>query len=269
MESKIVLLGLVQGLTEFLPVSSSGHLALMQIFYGVETASVSYDIVLHFATMLATVIFFAYDIYYTAVEWCSGFLRESARTKYGWHTGWAVLITTIITAVIGICMKHIVENCMQSSICVGFGLLFTGVVLIYSHFLQTGYGHVRPADGVIVGLAQGIATLPGVSRSGMTIFAGCFAGLSKEEAFRFSFLISIPAILGATLLETFQLGGFANFYSALPKGWLAGSFVAFLSGLLSLFILKRLVISAKWWAFGIYCLLLGIITVIISFVGGL
>jgi len=267
MQNKIILLGLVQGLTEFLPVSSSGHLALMQIFGGVETASVSYDIVLHFATMLATIVFFAYDIYYTAVEWIGGFFRESSRTKYGWAAGWAVIIATIITAVIGIFMKHIVENCMQNSLCIGLGLLFTGVLLIYSHFLKSGFGHVRPADGFIVGLAQGIATLPGVSRSGMTIFAGCLAGLSKDEAFRFSFLISIPAICGATLLEALQLGGFANFAAALPKGWLAGSITAFVSGFVALCILKKLVISAKWWLFGVYCLLLGAVTVVISFVG--
>ena len=264
---KVVILGFVQGLTEFLPVSSSGHLALMQIFANVDNASVAYDIVLHFATMLATLLFFCFDIYYLVKEWLAGFVSDTGRTKDGWPIGWAVIFATFFTGCIGILIKPVVENVMQNSLCVGFGLLFTGCMLIGSHFIKAGFGHVRSSDGIFTGIAQGIAVLPGVSRSGMTILAGCALGLSKEEAFRLSFLISIPAILGATLLELFELGGFSKFCAELPKGWLLGSVAAFLSGLLALFILKKLVINTKWWLFGIYCLLVGSVTVIISFIG--
>ena len=269
MNEKIVLLGFLQGLTEFLPVSSSGHLALAQNFCGIDNASAAYDIVLHIATMLATLIFFCFDIYYLVSEWLSGFVSDAAKTKEGWRTGWAVIFATIITGIIGIAMKPVVETVLQKSLFVGLGLLVTGALLIASHFIKEGYGHVRPADGIIVGIAQGIATLPGVSRSGMTILAGCRAGLSRDEAFRLSFLVSIPAICGATLLEAFDLGGFGAFCAALPNGWFWGASAAFLSGLFALFILKKLVINAKWWIFGIYCLLLGLISVGVSFFGGI
>jgi len=269
MQSKLIILGLgfIQRLTEFLPVSSSGHLALMQIFGGVGDMPVAYDIVLHCATMLATLIFFGYDIYYLAMEWFCGLRSEAARTKEGWPTGWAVIFATVITAVMGIGMRSVLETVMQSSLFVGIGLLITGIVLCCACLLHPGYGHIRPSDGIGVGLAQGIATLPGISRSGMTIVAGCLLGLSREDAFRLSFLVSIPAILGATILEAVELGGFSNFVAELPSGWIGGAVAAFVSGLAALYILKKLVISAKWWLFGIYCLIIGIATIVISFVG--
>jgi len=267
MQIKIIILGLIQGLTEFLPVSSSGHLALMQIFGGVGDMPVAYDIVLHCATMLATFIFFGYDIYYLAMEWFCGFASQTARTKEGWPTGWAVIFATVITAAIGIGMRSVLETVMQNSLFVGLGLMITGVVLVCACFIQPGYGHIRPVDGISVGLAQGIATLPGISRSGMTIVTGCLVGLSREDAFRLSFLISIPAILGATILEAVELGGFSNFVAELPSGWFGGATAAFVSGLCALYVLKKVVISAKWWLFGIYCLLVGTASVVISFVG--
>ena len=267
MDLKIILLGFLQGLTEFLPVSSSGHLVLAQIFCGIDNASAAYDIVLHIATMLATLLFFCFDIYYLASEWLRGFISDTAKTKEGWPVGWAVIFATFVTGILGIALKPVVEIVMQNSLFVGLGLLLTGVLLITSHFIEAGSGRVRPADGLFVGAAQGIAVFPGVSRSGMTILAGCVLGLSKEDAFRLSFLVSIPAICGATLLEALDLGGFSAFCAALPHGWFLGALTAFVSGLLALFVLKRLVINAKWWIFGIYCIAAGFTTVVISFMG--
>lgn len=259
---KIIMLGLIQGLTEFLPVSSSGHLVLMQIVCDISEASPAYDIILHVATMLATIVFFFFDLYYLAAEWLHGFVSDAARTKTGWPTGWAIIFATIITGIIGILLKPVVTRVMQNSLCVGVNMIITGCLLIYSHYIKDGYGSIRPVDGIFVGLAQGIATFPGISRSGMTIITGCKVGLSKEDAFRLSFLISIPAILGATILEALDLGGFTAFRNALPDGWIIGAFTAFISGLIALFILKKLVINAKWWVFGIYCIVVGIASVL-------
>lgn len=267
MSFEVIILGLVQGLTEFLPVSSSGHLALIQIFLGTQMPPLSYDIVLHVATMCATLIFFMGDIYSLLCEWLKGFAASDYRRSAGWSTGWAVVLGTVITGIIGIAMKDFAEIALQNSLMVGLGLLFTGIVLIFGSFTRVGLGNVRVTDGIFVGIAQGIAVLPGVSRSGMTIMSGILTGLSKEEAFRFSFLLSIPAILGATLLQVAQIGGFDRFVETLPNGWYIGAAVAFISGFAALVLLKRIVIASKWWVFGVYCLVLGGADIIITYLG--
>lgn len=267
MNADVIILGLVQGFTEFLPVSSSGHLALAQIFLGTNMPPLSYDLVLHMATALATIIFFFADIFALFVQWLSGFRSKDARKSSGWSTGWAVVSGTVITAVIGLTLKDFAEVAMMNSLMVGCGLTFTGFLLLFSSFVKTGLGRVRLTDGVIVGIAQGIAVMPGISRSGMTIVAGLMSGLSKEEAFRFSFLLSIPAILGATLIQAMELGGWRTFVAALPPYWYVGALAAFASGFFALVLLRRIVLSSKWWIFGLYCLILGISVITATYMG--
>jgi undecaprenyl-diphosphatase len=110
--------------------------------------------------------------------------------------------------------------------------------------------------------------MPGVSRSGSTIWAGLLTGLSKEDSFKFSFLLSVPAIIGAVFFEARKLGGYEAFLSSLPQGWLQGAAIAFFTGLASLFLLRKLVLSDRWWMFSIYCMLMGTISVIFSIVSG-
>lgn len=263
----IALLGLIQGLTEFLPVSSSGHLALAQIFLGMEMPPLSYDLVLHVATVFATVVFFWSDICDALFSWCRGFLRRKYQRSSGWSLGWAVILGTVITGAIGIAVKGHAEAALQNSLFVGLGLCFTGVVLIMSRLVRRGMSPVKIKDGLLVGLAQGVAVMPGISRSGMTIMAGQLAGIDKEEAFKFSFFLSLPAILGATLFQALEVGGWNAFVNSLPDQWYVGAAIAFFSGLAALFILRQLVISSKWWFFGVYCLLLGLSTVAISYSG--
>ncbi|NLX84182.1 MAG: undecaprenyl-diphosphate phosphatase [Synergistaceae bacterium] len=267
MDYKVVLLGLVQGFTEFLPVSSSGHLALAKIYLGIEMPPLSYELVLHFSTMLATVLFFFNDIVKLFGEWALGLFYKDKRNSTGWSLGWAVFIGTMFTGAIGLLIKDFAEQATMNSMMVGLGLLFTGIILISSRFLRKGFGKIAPFDGIFIGIAQGIAVLPGISRSGMTMVAGTASGVDREEVFRFSFLLSIPAIMGATLMQAKDVGGFDAFITALPHGWYLGGVAAFLSGLVSLFILRKLVIASKWWFFGIYCLALGSFAVITSFLG--
>lgn len=267
MDFKIILLGIIQGLTEFLPVSSSGHLALAKIFMGIELPPLNYDLVLHVSTVLATVIFFAPDILELLAEWFSGFFRASARKRAGWRIGWAVLLGTVITAAAGLFLKDYAEDASMNSLAVGCGLIVTAAVLFISRKMGKGCGHVTLTDGLFVGIAQGLAVFPGVSRSGLTIMAGLAAGLSKEEAFRFSFLLSVPAILGAAALQALEIGGWNAFVSTLPPGWYIGAACAFVSGLFSLFVLKKLVISSKWWLFGVYCLVLGFAAIGVTYLG--
>lgn len=266
-EFDAVLLGLIQGLTEFLPVSSSGHLALTQIFLGMEMPPLSYDLVLHVATACATIVFFLNDILSALFSWARGFFSVRYRRSRGWSLGWAVILGTLVTGAIGFAVKGYAETAMQNSLSVGLGLCFTGVVLLLSCFIGRGLGTVMVKDGLFVGLAQAVALWPGISRSGMTIVTGMALGLSKEEAFKFSFMLSLPAIFGATLLQALEVGGWNSFVSTLPPHWYLGAGMSFFSGLLALAILKRLVISSKWWVFGAYCLAIGVTTVVISYLG--
>lgn len=268
MMDSTLLLGIIQGLTEFLPVSSSGHLALAQIFLGTELPPLSYDLVLHVATTLATIVFFFTDIMKYLCEWISGLFKSGSRETTGWRVGWAVIAGTFVTGAMGIAMKSFAEAAGQNSLMVSTGLIFTGSVLLASHLIKPGTSRICIKHGALVGIAQGIAVLPGISRSGSTIIAALSMGVSKEEAFRFSFLLSIPAILGATLLQAIEVGGWDAFISSLPAGWYMGAGLSFVTGLISLVLLKKIVISSKWWIFGVYCLVLGVSVFGYTFLGG-
>ena len=266
--TEAIILGMIQGITEFLPVSSSGHLAFARIFIGFNEPSMAYDLLLHLSTMIATLIYFRRDLAQLIFEWLYGFVNKSARRWAGWRFCWAVIIGTLITAPIGFYLKPFAEDAFNNSLWLGGGFIVTGILLLTSRLIPERYGQVAPGHGALVGFVQGLAVMPGVSRSGSTIWAGLLFGLKREEAFRFSFLLSIPAILGATLLEARELGGAASFYEALPNGWQWGAGAAFIFGYLSLCLLKRLVINDRWWIFGVYTLLLGTTAVGITLLGG-
>ncbi|MBR0151677.1 MAG: undecaprenyl-diphosphate phosphatase [Synergistaceae bacterium] len=254
-----IILGAVQGLCEFLPVSSSGHLALFQIFMGFSDNLVAFDILLHFATLLAVIIFFWRDIWQILADWFGGWF--AAKRRSGWAYGWAIIIASFITAVIGLGLKSTVEKASESLILVGAGEIFTALVLLLVPiFSRSRRNSSLIKIAIAVGFAQGIAVLPGVSRSGMSIAMGLFMGLGISEAFRFSFLISIPAILGATLLECLKfIKGGENIF--LPEGWIVGAIVAFILGMASLRFMKGLVDAGKWAYFGVYCLIVGCVAV--------
>ncbi|GHV26644.1 undecaprenyl-diphosphatase [Synergistales bacterium] len=257
MNGNLLLLGLVQGITEFLPVSSSGHLALARMFFGAGEPSLELDLVLHAATLLAVLIYFARDISTLLMEWLYGFFIKNARRWDGWRFGWSVIIGVIITAPIGVLLKEFAERAPRSPLLLACGFGATSLLLISSKFIPERGNEVSVRRGAFVGLIQGIAVMPGLSRSGSTIWAGLIAGLPREEAFRFSFLLSVPTIVGAVIFDARDVG-FGNFVYILPDGWIYGAAAAFVSGFVSLALLRRLVVSDKFWIFAIYCALLAI-----------
>ncbi len=264
---KTLFLGLIQGLCEFLPISSSGHLALAQNFFNLQSEGLlAFDLLLHCATMLAVLIYFAKDIKQLLSQWFFGFFRAPARTETGWKYGWFILAATLITACIGLPMKEVVELAMTSPLAVGAGLLATAVTLSIVPLLHHKERGIFLGAALFIGLCQGIAVFPGISRSGATIAAGLFMGLAAEEAFRFSFLLSIPAITGASLLEMLKIWKNASF-AVLPDGWVWAVLVAFLSGWGALILLRKLVISRRWAYFGIYCFALGLLSILSSVAG--
>ncbi len=253
-----LLLGLLQGVTEFLPVSSSGHLALAQWLLGFREAPLPFDLLLHVATMAVTVVYFRKDLLRFLLDWIGGFLSADNRRKEGWRYGWAVAVGTIVTAFPALGLKSLVERMIHFPWAVAAALLVTSLLLFSTCRLPRRSGQVSLSSGLLVGFVQGLAVIPGISRSGSTIIAGLAAGLKPEEAFRFSFLLSIPAIFGATLLQWRELGDWGRFTAVLPEGWLWGTAAAFVAGYASLAILRRAVTLGRWKGFACYCLLVGL-----------
>lgn len=268
MNGDVLVLGLVQGLTEFLPVSSSGHLALAQNLLAFSEAPLPFDVVLHVATMVATLCYFKKDVLSLLADWLSGFGGAEGRTRPGWRFGWAVLAGTIMTVCIALPLKGVVESWMASLLAVGCALLVTSLLLGIAQTFPQKDGQVNLRTGLLVGFVQGLAVIPGISRSGSTIVTGLFSGLSREEAFRFSFLLSLPAILGAIILQVREAGGLSELATDLPHGWFPGALVAFVSGYFALALLRRVVTLGRWRGFALYCLLLGMASIGLSFFRG-
>ncbi len=262
------ILGLLQGLTEFLPVSSSGHLVIVQALFGWQDPAIAFDVMLHLATMAATTIYFRKEISNVAAAWFGGFLASGQRSLPGWRYGWGVVAGTFVTVAIVLLTRPLIHIFFGSTLFVGFALLITGLVLLYGRTIPRGSLPVTPSSGLKVGLAQGIAAFPGISRSGLTIVTGLRCGLAPEEAFSFSFLLSLPAILGATALELAGSEGFGESFSSLPEGWWAGMIIAFAAGLMALALLRRVVVRGLWGIFAFYCFAAGGSVLVLHYIGG-
>jgi len=268
---KTIFLGIIQGLTEFLPISSSGHLVIFQNLIGLKNSELLLDISLHVGTLLAVLIFFRADIkmmIYEGIGLISTVFRKenpSSKIQQFPHAALIVWIITgtIPTALIGILFSSFVQKMFGAPFFVGFMLIVTGIILGASRFIPdhfTKKNHVGLMVSIAVGIAQGVAIIPGISRSGATIICGLFCGLNRELAGRFSFLLSIPAIIGATILK-FDITeiteiGFMPFF--------AGIFVSFLVGLIALKITMNMVRKGNLYYFSPYCLLAGIVAIFIA-----
>ncbi len=264
------LLALVQGLTEFLPVSSSGHLVLAEKILGVSGDSFTFILVVHVASALAILLFFSKTLV--------------GLTKKLWLP---VLIGTIPAVVAGVLFKDALESLFAGESLIALGFLITAIGNAGIHFILksqvkkelSGADHAKTASeayeheplkvtwwqAIVVGIAQAIAIIPSISRSGATVFAGLVVGLSRKTAFEFSFLLALPAIGGATLLhlvdELSATGGLPADIFALPN--LIGFFVSFIVSYLSLGLLKFMMKEAKFWWFVVYCLLIAVVSVFI------
>lgn len=256
-----LVLGALQGFTEFLPVSSSGHLALAQRLFGLSDPPIAFDVFLHFATMLATLLYFMGDILSLLKEWLLGFVGRDRRKSEGWRYGWAVIAGTLVTALLGLPLEGAATRAFAVPWAVACGLVVTASLLGFASRIPVSDKQVSLGTGILVGLAQGIAVMPGISRSGSTIVAALMAGVRREEAFRFSFLLSLPAIMGATLLEGLKALREGVF---LPDGWAYGCALAFLCGLVSLHFMRKVVVFGKWKYFSLYCLVVAAIGFIIG-----
>lgn len=252
------LLGALQGLTEFLPVSSSGHLALAQTLFGVKGAGLTLSVVLHAGTLLATVVYFRKRLLAIVSDWFHA-TRQGHFPRYNspGRDAWLVVLATLPTAVFGLLMHDTVESWTQDPMATGAGFLVTAGILVSTHWARGGTLRAPGVRGaVLIGVMQGLAIFPGVSRSGMTIIAALWLGVRSERAFEFSMLLSIPAVLGAVVLE---LAG-ANNLDGKLMGLVLGASVAFCVGLGALALLRQVVSHGRLAWFALWVLPLGFAT---------
>jgi undecaprenyl-diphosphatase len=226
----------------------------------------AYDIVLHAATLMAVIIYFARDIVLMLFEWFYGFINANARRWAGWRFGWAVIAGSLVTAPCGIFLKSLVTSASSNLLWLGVNFMVTGLLLLSARFIHEGDVPVGARSGILAGLLQGIAVFPGISRSGATIWGGLVSGLSRKDAFKFSFLLSIPAVVGAALMELYELG-LGGLAASLPRGWVWGAVAAFCSGMISLIVLAKLVASDRLWGFSLYCFAVGGFTIFYFLMG--
>jgi undecaprenyl-diphosphatase len=247
-------LGAVQGLTEFLPVSSSGHVALGALLFGIPDLPLATVVVLHVGTLVATLLVVGKDVARLALATVRGLgrPREFVASPEG-RTVTGVLVASVPTALMGLFLKSYVEQWAHLPAVIGGGLLVSAL-LVWSTRGGDGSIEVPPLRTcVLLGLAQGLAVIPGISRSGSTIAAGMLLGMRGSEAFRFSFLLSLPAVLGALVLELAEPDDLARVGLA---GWLGGG-VAFITGYGALLALRHLVARGRFWAFSLYLVPVG------------
>ena len=267
-----VIMGIVQGFTEFLPVSSSGHLALVQNIVDFEaymSSHMVFDIALHLGTLVSVVIAFWDDIkflFVSGIDWLRhGFKVEKHE---GRNTVFMLFIATL-PLIVAYLLKDKIEEVFQNPVLIGVALLFTATILWLSDRVTGGKktgGTMGIKDALVIGLMQMIAVLPGVSRSGSTMTAGLFTGLKRDFAVKFAFLLSIPAVLGATV---------TSIPDVLAMTWTGNDVVTFLigivcaavSGYYAIFMVRKIAASKNFKYFAYYCALAGSLAIILGMMG--
>ncbi|MDE4077978.1 undecaprenyl-diphosphate phosphatase [Methanosphaera sp. Vir-13MRS] len=268
-----IILGAVQGISEFLPISSSGHLVIVPHLLGVETG-LAFDVILHVGTLVAIFTFFWKDIIniikgfiVSIINLTEGFdkFKDGLRRVPEERFAWLILIATIPTGIIGLLFNNAVETIFRGTVFVGLFLIITGIILYYSE--RHSSGNITEKDmsfkqAITIGICQGIAVLPGISRSGATIASGLCLGLNREYAARYSFLLSVPAVVGAAVFKVKDLAIIDATTTVLVAGFLSSVIFGYLS-------IKLLMKMIEGWSldiFAYYCWIVGILTFVLSIV---
>lgn len=267
------LLGLVQGIAEFLPISSSGHLAIAQNLLGMSDAGTVpefFDVLLHLGTLVAVFVAYWADIKDMVLEFFRGagdLIHHSTPNPVP-PARRLILLTILGTLPLFVVLpvKDAVQSLSNSMVFIGAALIVTGVLLFVSDRVKKGRKNERTAtwlDVLIVGLGQAIATIPGISRSGMTITTGCFVGFERKFAVRFSFLLSIPAVLGANILSLADAAKAGINWAEVPV-YLVGVVTAAVVGYLCIRLLRFIADRGKFGAFAYYCWAVGVLTLVLN-----
>lgn len=249
------LLGLLQGLTEFLPVSSSGHLVIVQHYLGLDQPMLFFDVLLHTGTLCAVIFYFRKELFYLVFA----LIKKNPGDVYKERRRFLfmIILAIIPTAFLGLFLKRQEDLLFRGVIIPATMLIFTGIFLWIAEKRRVRKyerDRISSVDAILIGLTQGIAVIPGISRSGITISCGLLRGLKREQAFRFSFFIFIPAVVGALILESRDLTSILNpgFYPCL-----VGFLTSFVVSIMALKILREILRKKRLTVFSWYCWILG------------
>lgn len=264
-----IVLGLVQGLTEFLPISSTGHLRIVPAFLGWEDPGAAFTAVTQLGTMAAVLLYFRDDLARIAIAWSASLRDPGRRGELDARLGWYILLGTIPIGIFGLAFEDQIETGARDLYLIASALIVLGLVLLLAERLgsrERGVESIGLRDGIVIGFAQALALVPGVSRSGATITAGLFLGLDRASAARFSFLLSVPAVVLSGLFELpSALDGDGGSVGSLALA----TFLAFVAGYASIAFLLRFLVSHSTRVFVAYRVGLGILVLALLAAGAI
>ncbi len=266
--AKAVVLGLIQGLTEFLPISSTAHLRIFPDLFGWGDPGAAFTAVIQIGTELAVLIYFRKDIWRIGSAWVRSTYDPSWRGVLDARMGWYIIVGSLPIVLLGVALKDLIERDFRSLWIIGSTLIVLGVVLGIADRVGGSHRSIRQmslSSAVLLGLAQALALVPGVSRSGATISMGRLLGFDRESATRFAFLLAIPAVVGAGLFELPEIPGGDNAYGPWPT--LVATVISFLVGYAAIAWLLRYVTTRSYLPFVLYRIALGAFTLSMAGLG--
>ncbi|HOK72291.1 MAG TPA: undecaprenyl-diphosphate phosphatase [Methanothermobacter sp.] len=269
-----IILGVVQGATEFLPISSSAHLVIVPYLIGLDYSDLAFDTLLHIATLVGVIGYFRVEVmdilrgfFSSLLDIPRGIFREEIENEPIKRLSWFLIIGSVPAGLMGVFFKDFFEGLFNNLLAVGSLLIVTGFILWGSEILYRRFprkrlfDNMRVTDVLLVGFAQGFAIMPGISRSGATIATGLSLGFEREFIARYSFLLSIPAILGASLVQLKDIMGVFHFET---QSFVLGFIAAAISGYLAIKYFLKFIRTKNLVLFSLYCWIVGGLTVIIS-----
>ena len=267
-----IVLGITQGLTEFLPISSTAHLRVVPAFLGWSDPGAAFTAVTQLGTMAAVVLYFSDDLLRIALAWLRSLRDPAVRHTLDARLGWYIVIGTIPIAIFGLIFKDQIETGARDLYLIGTTLIVLGLVLLAAERVGTrtrGLESLTARDGALIGVAQALALVPGVSRSGATISAGLFAGLRRPDAARYSFLLSVPAVVLSGLFELLSILRGEEHYHGSLGGLFVATFLAFVVGYASIAFLLRYLQGHSTVVFVVYRVALGALVLILTAAGAI
>jgi undecaprenyl-diphosphatase len=267
-----IVLGIVQGLTEFLPISSTAHLRIVPAFLGWDDPGAAFTAVIQLGTMAAVLLYFRDDLWRVARTWLQSLTRPELRSTLDARMGWYLIIATIPIGILGLIFSDQIESGARNLYLIGTTLIVLGLVMGYADMesrRERELEDVTTKDGVTIGFAQAAALVPGVSRSGATISAGLFLGFTRESAARFSFLLSVPAVVLSGLYELSKIVRGSEHTTTSTSSLIIATVFAFIFGYLSIAFLLRYLATHSLRPFVIYRVVLGLLVLALTAAGAI
>jgi undecaprenyl-diphosphatase len=259
-----IILGLIQGLAEWLPISSTAHLRIAEHFLGFN-ATPLFNVFLHIGTLGVVIFYFRHDIKVIL----TALVQRDFHSEYGRFIP-LIVVATIPTGIIGLLYDKFLADNYQTFLVMGITFLIGGTLLFFSKFGKENQTQFSYRNALVMGAAQGAASFPGLSRSGATISSGLLQGVKRELVFKFSFLLSIPAIIGDLGVEAYlQRGSFSQGVGVSPLDLGAGLMFTVFAGYLAIVLVKKLVLTKRFYYFSVYCFTIGVFLIVLTLLFGL